>query len=302
MSLLFEPLTLRGVTFANRIFLAPMCQYSCERQDGVPTDWHLVHLGSHAIGGFGLVLTEATAVNPVGRISPEDTGLWNDDQQAAWQRITTFLHAQGAVTGIQLAHAGRKASTFSRSPAGPDPYTGGRRRMDHGRPVRGGLRCLRRPRRAHRGTDRRDRRRLPRRGRAGRRSRFRRGRDPRGARLPGPPVPVSADQPPHRRLWRRLRRPGPPARGDRDRGPDRVAGAQATVRPVLGDRLDRGRLVGRRHQPCGRAGRPARRRPDRRVQRRQRAPRRDPGRAGLPGPAGPSGAVRDRACGSERSG
>ncbi len=113
MILLFEPLTLRGVTFDNRIFLAPMCQYSCEREDGVPTDWHLVHLGSHAIGGFGLVLTEATAVNPAGRISPQDTGLWNDEQQTAWSRINDFLHAQGSATGVQLAHAGRKASTYS---------------------------------------------------------------------------------------------------------------------------------------------------------------------------------------------
>ncbi len=95
-----------------------MCQYSCDAQDGVPTDWHLVHLGSHAIGGFGLVLTEATAVNAEGRISPQDTGLWNDEQQAAWTRINTFLHAQGSSTGVQLAHAGRKASTYS-------PFAGG---------------------------------------------------------------------------------------------------------------------------------------------------------------------------------
>ncbi|MET3803716.1 2,4-dienoyl-CoA reductase-like NADH-dependent reductase (Old Yellow Enzyme family) [Nakamurella sp. UYEF19] len=113
MSLLFEPLTLRGTTFANRIFLAPMCQYSCKAQDGLPTDWHLVHLGSHAIGGFGLILTEAAAVSPVGRISPQDAGLWNEEQQQAWSRINTFLHAQGAATGVQLAHAGRKASTYS---------------------------------------------------------------------------------------------------------------------------------------------------------------------------------------------
>jgi len=113
MSLLFEPLTLRGITFENRIWLAPMCQYSCELEDGVPTDWHLVHLGSQAIGGFGLILTEATAVAPDGRISPQDTGLWNDEQQAGWLRINNFLHAQQTVTGIQLAHAGRKASTYS---------------------------------------------------------------------------------------------------------------------------------------------------------------------------------------------
>jgi 2,4-dienoyl-CoA reductase-like NADH-dependent reductase (Old Yellow Enzyme family) len=118
MSLLFEPLTLRGVTFPNRIFLAPMCQYSCAREDGVPTDWHLVHLGSHAIGGFGLVISEATAVNPEARISPQDTGIWNDEQQQQWRRINDFLHAQGSATGIQLAHAGRKASTYS-------PFGGG---------------------------------------------------------------------------------------------------------------------------------------------------------------------------------
>jgi 2,4-dienoyl-CoA reductase-like NADH-dependent reductase (Old Yellow Enzyme family) len=113
MSLLFEPLTIRGVTFPNRIFLAPMCQYSADLQDGMPTDWHLVHLGSHAIGGYGLILTEAASVSPEGRISPEDVGLWNIDQQHAWARINAFLHAQGAATGVQLAHAGRKASTYS---------------------------------------------------------------------------------------------------------------------------------------------------------------------------------------------
>jgi len=113
MSLLFEPITIRGITVANRMVLAPMCQYSCDLRDGVPTDWHLVHLGSHAIGGFGLVLTEATAVSPEGRISPQDTGLWSTAQQLAWQPIVDFLHAQDAVTGIQLAHAGRKASTYA---------------------------------------------------------------------------------------------------------------------------------------------------------------------------------------------
>ncbi len=118
MSLLFEPLTLRGVTLPNRIALAPMCQYSCAEQDGMPGDWHLVHLGSHAIGGFGLILTEAAAVSPQGRISPQDAGLWNDGQQHAWRRITDFLHAQGAKTGVQLAHAGRKASTYAPFAAG----------------------------------------------------------------------------------------------------------------------------------------------------------------------------------------
>ncbi|WP_210651091.1 NADH:flavin oxidoreductase/NADH oxidase [Nocardioides sp. SYSU D00065] len=111
MSRLFSPITLRDLTVRNRVWVAPMCQYSAV--DGVPNDWHLVHLGSLARGGVGLVLTEATAVVPEGRISPEDTGLWNDEQQAAWTRIVDFVHAQGAAAGVQLAHAGRKASTYS---------------------------------------------------------------------------------------------------------------------------------------------------------------------------------------------
>ncbi|HET9451291.1 MAG TPA: NADH:flavin oxidoreductase/NADH oxidase [Aggregicoccus sp.] len=109
MSHLFTPLTLRSVSFRNRIWVSPMCQYSAK--EGLPGDWHLVHLGSRAVGGAGLVLTEATAVSPEGRISPADTGLWNDAQQAAWARIAAFLREQGAVAGVQLAHAGRKAST-----------------------------------------------------------------------------------------------------------------------------------------------------------------------------------------------
>jgi len=109
---LFEPLTLRGLTVRNRIWLAPMCQYSVEREDGVPTDWHLVNLGARAQGGFGLLITEASAVTPDGRISPQDTGLWNDAQRDAWARIVDFAHGQGAAVGVQLAHAGRKASTY----------------------------------------------------------------------------------------------------------------------------------------------------------------------------------------------
>ncbi|MFW7414225.1 NADH:flavin oxidoreductase/NADH oxidase [Demequina sp. SO4-18] len=108
---LFSPLTLRGTTLRNRLWVAPMCQYSVEERDGVPTDWHLVHLGGMARGGAGLVMAEATAVLPEGRISPWDTGLWNDEQRDAWARIVTFIHSQGSAAGIQLAHAGRKAST-----------------------------------------------------------------------------------------------------------------------------------------------------------------------------------------------
>ena len=111
MPLLFESLTLRGVTARNRIWLAAMCQYSAFDRDGRPTDWHLVNLGQHAAGGFGLVMTEATAVVPEGRISPEDVGIWSDDHVASWSRIAEFVRSQGAVPAMQLAHAGRKAST-----------------------------------------------------------------------------------------------------------------------------------------------------------------------------------------------
>jgi 2,4-dienoyl-CoA reductase-like NADH-dependent reductase (Old Yellow Enzyme family) len=109
MSQLFTPLKLRQVTFRNRIFVSPMCQYSS--RDGMPTDWHLVHLGSRAVGGAGLVMVEATAVTPEGRISPADSGIWSDIHGQAFRRITAFIVERGAVPAIQLAHAGRKAST-----------------------------------------------------------------------------------------------------------------------------------------------------------------------------------------------
>jgi 2,4-dienoyl-CoA reductase-like NADH-dependent reductase (Old Yellow Enzyme family) len=111
-SALFGPLTLRDVTLRNRVWVAPMCQYSVLAEDGVPTDWHLAHLGQLAAGGAGLVIAEATAVSPEGRISPRDTGLWNQEQADAWARIATLVADQGAVPGIQLGHAGRKASTY----------------------------------------------------------------------------------------------------------------------------------------------------------------------------------------------
>ena len=112
MTRLFDPLALRGVTVRNRIWASPMCQYTVVERDGVPTDWHLVHLGSFARGGVGLVMAEATGVTPEGRISAHDTGIWNDAQVAAWRRVTDFVHTQGAVIGLQLAHAGRKASVW----------------------------------------------------------------------------------------------------------------------------------------------------------------------------------------------
>jgi 2,4-dienoyl-CoA reductase-like NADH-dependent reductase (Old Yellow Enzyme family) len=106
---LFTPFRLRGTELKNRIFVSPMCEYSA--QDGHPTHWHLVHLGSRAVGGAALVFTEATAVSAIGRISPQDTGIYLDSHIEAWHPIVEFLHGQGSLSGIQLAHAGRKAST-----------------------------------------------------------------------------------------------------------------------------------------------------------------------------------------------
>jgi 2,4-dienoyl-CoA reductase-like NADH-dependent reductase (Old Yellow Enzyme family) len=106
---LFTPLTLRDVTLRNRIAVSPMCQYSSE--DGFATDWHLVHLGSRAVGGAGLVIAEAAGVEARGRISPQDLGIYKDEHIEPLRRITRFIHEQGSVAGIQIAHAGRKAST-----------------------------------------------------------------------------------------------------------------------------------------------------------------------------------------------
>lgn len=112
MSKLFESITIRDLTVRNRVWVAPMCQYSAEERDGVPTEWHLVHYGARAAGGAGLVVVEATAVAPEGRISPWDTGIWDDEQADGWAYIVDFMHGQGSAVGIQLAHAGRKASIY----------------------------------------------------------------------------------------------------------------------------------------------------------------------------------------------
>jgi 2,4-dienoyl-CoA reductase-like NADH-dependent reductase (Old Yellow Enzyme family) len=111
MSLLFSPITINGITLRNRIVVSPMCQYSAV--DGFANDWHLVHLGSRAVGGAGLVIQEATAVSAEGRISPDDLGIWKEEHLEHLGRITAFIKGQGAYAGIQLAHAGRKASTTS---------------------------------------------------------------------------------------------------------------------------------------------------------------------------------------------
>nr|WP_309755056.1 NADH:flavin oxidoreductase/NADH oxidase [Flavobacterium sp.] len=117
-SKLFSPLTLKSITLKNRIAISPMCQYSAI--DGFANDWHLVHLGSRAIGGAGLIIQEATSVSPEGRISPEDLGLWREEQIEKLQQINRFIVSQNSVPGIQLAHAGRKASAAS-------PWNGGRK-------------------------------------------------------------------------------------------------------------------------------------------------------------------------------
>ncbi|MGK5639733.1 NADH:flavin oxidoreductase/NADH oxidase [Streptomyces sp. URMC 126] len=147
MSTLFEPRTLRSLTIPNRVWMAPMCQYSAEPSGplaGVAQDWHFAHYAARATGGTGLILFEATAVSPEGRISPYDLGIWNDTQVAALRRITGFLKSQGTVPGVQIAHAGRKASTgqpwkggtpvgadeHGWQPVGPSPLP-----FDEGHPV-----------------------------------------------------------------------------------------------------------------------------------------------------------------------
>ena len=116
MSVLFSSLRLRGLELRSRVFVSPMCQYSCA--DGVATDWHRVHLGSRAVGGAALVMAEASAVEPIGRISASDAGLWSEAHAQAWAPVARFIRAQGAAPAIQLAHAGRKASTAA-------PWDGG---------------------------------------------------------------------------------------------------------------------------------------------------------------------------------
>lgn len=109
MTSLFDPISLRGLTLPNRIVLPPMCQY--QAQDGIVGPWHLQHYGARAAGGFGLIIAEATAIVPEGRISPRDAGLWNDEQVEAWTKVTELVHGLGGKIGVQLGHAGRKAST-----------------------------------------------------------------------------------------------------------------------------------------------------------------------------------------------
>lgn len=116
---ILEPWEINGVAVRNRLILPPMCMYSCEARDGVPHGWHFQHLGARAAGGFGIVVAEATAVTPEGRISPWDTGLWNDEQRDAWAPIAAYIASEGALPAIQLGHAGAKASTVPMHPGEP---------------------------------------------------------------------------------------------------------------------------------------------------------------------------------------
>ena len=192
---LLSPLTIRGVTFRNRIVMSPMCQYSAE--EGLANDWHLVHLGSRAVGGVALVVVEATAVTRDGRISPGDMGIWGDQHVEPLARIARFVHSQGAVAGIQLAHAGRKASCEPPwlggaslktaegggwTVVGPSPLP-----FNDGDPV---------PVELDEAGDRRGRGRLRGRRQPGARRRVPGHRDPRGPRLSAARVPVAAQQPP----------------------------------------------------------------------------------------------------------
>ena len=205
MSDLFFPIALRDVTLRNRVVVSPMCEYSST--DGFANDWHVVHLGSRAVGGAALVLTEAIAVTPEGRISPQDLGIWKDEHVEQLARIARFCEAQGARFGTQLAHAGRKGSTkrpwdgngaVAAVDGGWTPVAPTATPFDPQYPV---------PQRPRRGRDRRDRRRL-RRGRGADAGGGRLGhRDPRRARLPDPSISLAADQHAHRPLGRLVREP-----------------------------------------------------------------------------------------------
>ncbi|MFZ2480227.1 MAG: NADH:flavin oxidoreductase/NADH oxidase, partial [Propioniciclava sp.] len=112
MSALFTPLTLAGTTLANRAWVSPMCMYACEDGSGEVTAWHAAHYAQFALGGAGLVLTEATAVTPEGRVTPQDAGLWSDAHVTPWRQVTDAVHACGGRIGVQLAHAGRKGGKY----------------------------------------------------------------------------------------------------------------------------------------------------------------------------------------------
>ena len=244
---LFEPFTLKSVTLRNRIGVSPMCQYWSE--NGMPSDWHLVHLGSRAVGGAGLVISEATAVVPEGRISPQDAGIWSDAHVEPWARVARFIAEAGSVAGMQLAHAGRKASTAQPwvrhdhdavvsdadggwTPVGPSPL-----------PFRDGSKTPRELTRADiqaiEATFAAAAVRCQQAGFRWLELHFAHGYLAHSFLL-------AADEPTHRRVWRLVRQPRPLRPGNH---PGRAPGLACRVAvdgPAVGHGLGRGRLVGRR--------------------------------------------------------
>ncbi len=236
---LFTPFRARSVSLANRIVVSPMCQYSAI--DGVPNDWHLVHLGSRALGGAGLVIAEMTDVSAEGRITRGCTGIWSRAQVAAWRRIVDFVHERSAAKiGLQIAHAGRKGSmshdwSFVDTPLRPDegPWptlAPSAVPFQPGWPV---------PRAMTRRDMDRVREQFVARGAPRRRGRLRLARAARGARLPAVELPLAALELPRRRARRLAREPDALAARGRPRRPRRLAGRQAPLGARLGDRLAR---------------------------------------------------------------
>ena len=227
-SSLFSPLRLRDVTLRNRIVVSPMCEYSS--QDGFANDWHVVHLGSRAVGGAGAVLTEAAAVTADGRISSVDLGIYSDDHVEPLARIFRFVEAQGAVPGMQLAHAGRKASTARPFHGGGpvSPADGGWEPIWAPSPMafRDGWQV---PRAMTVAEIRKVVARVCRGRAAGARGRREDRRAPRGARLPAARVPLAAQQPSRRRVRRVVREPDPLRARSRGCRAGRVAGAPSAV-------------------------------------------------------------------------
>ena len=298
MSILFSPLTLRGLTARNRLWVAPMCQYSAV--DGIPQEWHHTHLAQFASGGAGIVIAEATAVNPEARISPEDTGLWNDAQRDAWAPIAAAIRARGALAGVQLAHAGRKASTWSPFSGHRGSVPQRRRRLEHRRAVRRRIRRVRRARRDGCRRDRGRRRRLRRRRASRDRGRLPGDRDPRRARLPAAPVPLAAVEPARRRVRRLAARTAPACccgSSTRSGMPHPTRRCSCGSRPPTGPTAAG---TSRRPRTVADVGGRARRRLLRHLQRRARRAPEHRRRTGLSGRVRRGGAPRRRRAGECR--
>ena len=256
---LFRPISFRGVTAKNRIMLSPLCEYSSD--DGMPNDWHLVHLGARAAGGAGIVCTEATHVSAEGRITAHCLGLWNEAQRDGLARIAG-VH-RGAGRGAGNAARPCRAQGVDPSPlGGQHAAIGGRWRLAGDRAFRPALWAgPPHPARHDTGRHRPGDRRIRHLGAAGTAGRLSHHRAACRAWLPAAPVPQPAEQPAERRPWRRHRGAGAAAAGDHRRGADGVAGRPAALRPPLLHRLGAGRARpgrGHRHHPAARRHRPGR--------------------------------------------